>query len=370
MRLLKLNIQGFRSYDSLNYVCHEGLNLFVGDNGAGKTNLLDAIYYSALGKSYFSGIDRDVIKNGATFMRLQYMFLIKDEKRQVVIKWSPQNGKALEYGENVINRLSDYVGTIKVVMMAPQDAFVLLIGNTERRRWINQFLSQSINDHAYQLKQYNLLLKRRNAYLKDTPDHKIEDELMDAYWSQMRPFAQAIYESRKKAIEELSGYAQYYYKELSNEAESISINYISVLDDTKWEEMKGANRRVEMVTGSTHTGIHKDKIEFLIGGKPLKYYGSQGQTKSFFLSLKLAEYEFLKTKGDLPIILVDDVFAKLDSARIERFFKVMRHLDDCQIFITDTDGTRLIGLLEKLNMPGKMTAIRNTHLYDYEDEQE
>lgn len=362
MRLNKFRIQGFRNYSDVMYEAHPGLNLLVGNNGAGKTNFLDAIYYASLGKSYFSGFDKDVVQNGALYMRLEYSFEGIEDVRSVVFKWSKETSKVVEVDGRPISKLSDYIGKINVVMMAPQDAFILLIGNTERRRWLDQFLSQLDSDYAHQLKLYNGILKRRNAYLKETLEHKIEDALLDTFWARMEGPAKVIHSYRHEILSSIGDALKGYYEDLSGGVEAVDIKYSSILDSGDWNQIAEKYRRHEILNRSTHEGIHKDKIDMTIDSKPIKYYGSQGQKKSFFLALKFAEYEWLRQKGGAPIVLIDDIFAKLDPERIERLFEIMKGMEDCQFFITDTDVSRLQSIIDNLGLPGKMNVIQNAEI--------
>lgn len=370
MKLKDLRITAFRNYDNLSYSAHQQLNLLVGPNGVGKTNLLDAIYYAALGRSYFSGLDRDVVMNGSDFMRLEYRFEHMAKLHALVFKISRKTGKKLEWNKQTVEKVSEYIGRVKVVMMAPQDAFVLLMGNTERRKWLDQLLCQYDKTYASHLKHYQRVLSRRNSYLKSTPRHKIEDQLLDIYWDQMREAAQYIHQLRLNILDAFNGSVQAYYAKLSDVAEEVSVGYESVLDSFEWDELKKKFRKEEIQQGVTQAGIHKDKLLFRIDKKNLKYYGSQGQTKCFFIALKLAEYELL-TKDEIPpILLVDDVFAKLDGYRIKRLFEIFRTMKKGQIFITDTNYDRMVELLDILKMNGKIQRLSKGRLILEHDEQE
>ncbi|MDX1683779.1 MAG: DNA replication and repair protein RecF [Saprospiraceae bacterium] len=370
MRLIKLNIHEFRNYEHLSYDAHPRLNLLVGHNGAGKTNFLDAVYYAAVGRSYFTGLDKEVMRNDSDYMRLDYDLEIRGEKTNVVFKLLRQKGKKLEVDGVEIEKLTDFLGVIRVVMMAPQDAFILLVGNTERRRWLDQLLCQYDANYALALKDYTRLLSRRNAYLKATPPHKADDRLLDTYWDKMEPPAGIIHRLRSELLNGFDRSVSDYYGIISGHQEDVEINYESILDQFSWKDLKDRSRKEEIFSGSTQHGVHKDKIHFQINARKLKYYGSQGQTKSFFLSLKMAELDLLSREDDRPILLIDDVFAKLDASRIERFFQLLSGLSGCQIFMTDTNYERLKSLMTTLNMRGKIQRLRQGRLILGKDEEE
>lgn len=368
LKLDQFDIHQFRNYLRLSYKAHPGLNLIVGHNGAGKTNFLDAIYYSALGRSYFTGLDKEVIRNGSDYMRLDYQFDCLDEKRRVVYKWSKPTGKKLEVNRRPVEKMSEFLGAIRVVMMAPQDAFVLLVGNTERRKWVDQLLCQLDVRYAQALKSYQSILSRRNAYLKGTAPHVIDDQLLDAYWDQMEPHAMYLYDKRKDLLSNFHVVVDTYHARISDRREAVQIKYKSILDEHSWDQMKKAYRKAEIFSRSTQVGVHKDKIAFQINGKNLKYYGSQGQIKSFFIALKMAEFDRLTLNGECPILLVDDVFAKLDGERISRLFALFRELKDVQIFVTDTNLDRLNSLMTSLKMEGKLLRVESSDVSELEEE--
>jgi DNA replication and repair protein RecF len=348
---------------------HPGINMLIGRNGAGKTNFLDAVYYAALGRSYFTARDKDVVRSGAEFMRLDYVFKTRDKSLSVIFKLSSQKGKSVTVNDAVIHRMSQYAGKIRIVMMAPQDAFLLLTGNTERRRWLDQLLCQSDPEYAIALRSYNQLLKRRNEYLKKTEKSQLSDELLDTYWSQMKVPAEYIFNVRADLLKNFGDQVSYYYQLLSNAGEKVRIDYHSILQNHKWMDCIAEFRKQEFFTGSTAQGIHKDKIEFEIDGQNLKHYGSQGQIKSFIIALKMAEYEFLKEHDEPPILLIDDVFAKLDNSRIDRFFKILDELKDTQIFVSDTDRTRMRDLLKKLTIDGDIHEVTTGKIRRLDEEE-
>lgn len=364
LRLTGLDISHFRNYERLVYRAHPGLNLIVGKNGAGKTNFLDAIYYAALGRSFFTGLDREVISTDADFMRLKFNFSTEGKDLSVLFKVPRGGGKKLTVDRVPVDRMTEYLGRIRVVMMAPQDVFVLLVGNTERRKWLDQFLCQLDRDYAVALKSYHGVLSRRNSYLKGTSYEKADDRLLDTYWDQMEAPATLIFQKRRDALIKMDKMVNGYYARLADHSEEVRIHYRSILDDHAWGDLRSAYRKEELVMSSTQVGVHKDKIRFTIRDKDLKYYGSQGQTKSFFMALRMAEFETLDQVGERPILLVDDVFAKLDGQRIERLFAIFRELAGTQIFVTDTNYERLSDLMSKLNMEGRIQRVDGGQLTD------
>lgn len=367
MKILRLKAFGFRNYQHLDYRPGWGMNLLIGQNGMGKTNFLDLVHYLSTARSYFTGLDREVVCLDEDVMRLE-AWLSGQKEHHLVIKWSRATGKVVEWDGVPVTKLSDHLGRFRTVFMAPQDSFVLQMGNTERRRWLDRLLCQKSSEYAQALSQYTALLQRRNAYLKNELPHKIDDVLLDQYWTQMEPHALVLKTMRSEMIDELSSTLKHYYHQISEGREEVDMLYETEWQGT-WSDLSDHLRDIKFQTSKS--GMHKDKIHFLINGKKLKLFASQGQTKSFFLSLKLAEFQNLSTSGNaLPILLIDDVYARLDDGRTHQFFDLLLQLGAPQIFVTDTHRDRMQTLLDTMSVPGRIVQVENGNLEDVYEKEE
>jgi DNA replication and repair protein RecF len=349
----------FRSHERVESSLHPRCHLFVGENGVGKTNLLDLIHYLATGRSYFAGFDKDVVKKGKDFMRLQAEVEGEDGTSNVVIKWQKVGGKVVEWDGIPLEKLTDHLGRMKVVMMAPQDAFVLQTGNQEKRKWMDRVLCQKDRKYTLSLGRYNQILQRRNAYLKNTPEHLLDDMLLRTYWEEMKEPALYIHRCRRSFCVEALNRLTSSYKRVAQADEEVSVKYRSSLNDQEWDQIldMDSDRR----NRSTTFGIHKDELDFLINGQKLKYYGSQGQTKTFFIALKMAELETLKGEGG-AILLIDDVYSKLDQGRMSGLMDVLKGLVDVQVVMTDTHEQRMTDLLREAEIPSQVTLLEHGKL--------
>ena len=278
---------------------------------------------------------------------------------KVVIKWQKAGGKVVEWNGSPLEKLTDHLGRLKVVMMAPQDAFILQTGNQEKRRWMDRVLCQRDKKYTTGLSRYNQVLQRRNAYLKATQEHLLDDVLLRTYWEEMRSPAEYIHQCRTEFCEKAREQLKSAYKKVTKADENVSLMYRSSLNDRDWNRIldMDADRR----NRSTTTGIHKDELDFLINDQKLKYYGSQGQTKTFFIALKMAELDTLKGDGS-AILLIDDVYSKLDQGRMSGLMDVLKGLGDVQVVMTDTHEKRMTDLLRKAEIPSQVTLLEDGKL--------
>ena len=373
MFLKDIKLTNFKNYEFGNFDFSEKVNLIVGLNGVGKTNLLDAVYYACMCKSRFSGSDRNILRKSiggeeskADFFRLELNFLKKKKKEKVVAKVKPGNLKVFEINEVPGEKLADHIGNYPVVMVVPDDALLLLDGSESRRLLIDNVLSQMERPYLTALMTYNRILKQRNAALKGFIENKYYNvELVRAYNRQLIPPAETVHELRKDFIVQFNFYLAEFYKEISGDREQISCDYKSVLHEEKAASIFERNMEKDRLNGRTSEGIHKDDLVFKMSGLPLKRFASQGQLKSFVLAVKLAQYELLRLhKGITPLLLLDDIFAKLDNRRVSHLLRLLNDGKTAsgnnrfgQIFITDTHEDRGEEILESLG-----TNFKKFHL--------
>lgn len=318
----------------------------------GKTNLLDAIYYLCMGKSYFGIRDRYLVQHGGDFFRLEGDFILADSRTdKVVAKVVPQQRKELERNGRVYDRIADHVGRFPVVIIVPDDTLLITEGSTERRRFVDNTLSQLDPRYLESLLIYNRILKQRNALLKQAAGRKLSDTLLLAYDEQLIAPAAYIYEQRTNFMSDFTVQFQHAYQGISNGAEAVGIRYRSALEQMSLTEILRENREKDRLLERTSQGIHRDDLVFTLEGHPLKRIASQGQRKSFVLALKLAQYQFLRQqKGLSPVLLLDDIFDKLDPQRVKQLIDYIISDEYGQIFLTDTDPNRVDKLLEMLTV--------------------
>jgi len=361
MILSELKLTHFKNYQTLRVNFSLQLNCFVGKNGMGKTNLLEAIYYLGMTKSRFSTNDRLLAFHGTDFFRIQGKFEAGDK---VVAKVIPGKQKILERNDKPYDRLSDHIGYIPVVMIVPDDTQLVSEGSEERRRFIDNTLSQLDSHYLKNLITYNKVLKQRNAALKEMGKGGYFDEaLINIYDQQLLAPASAIFTARCAFVEELFPLFEKYYQIIADNAETVAGEYMSKLAAEPLADLLRNAREKDRILQRTTVGIHKDDLKLLINERPVRKFASQGQLKSFVLALKLAQYELLKQqKGKNPLLLLDDIFDKLDRYRVEQLISLLLDQNFGQIFITDTHENRLEKIVEQYATDYRKFTVENGNL--------
>ena len=361
MILRELNILNYKNIRDAALTFSDKLNCFVGLNGQGKTNLLDAIYLLSFTKSAFSTVDSQAI------MHNEDLAMVKGEYEEKGIR-NEEEGESVQRASEEITcglkrgvkkqfrrgtkdykRLLDHIGLIPLVMISPEDNELIAEGSDERRRFMDVVIAQYNKTYLESLTKYNALLKQRNIVLKEMGVEeersrgvgKMGEDVLEVLEVQMAPLAQVIYEERTRFIEQFVPIFQDLYNELSDGQENVSLRYISQLQNRDLITAYRQTRARDLILGWTSQGIHKDELEMLLDGYPLKRVGSQGQQKTFLLAMKLAQAIHLGK----PILLLDDIFDKLDSERVQRIIRMVNSDRFGQIFITDTDRQHLTELL-------------------------
>ena len=333
----------FKNYDYQIVECSSKLNCFVGLNGMGKTNLLDAIYYLCMGKSYFNSSDQHNVQKGQEFLRLEGHFKLDEKVEKIVVKVIPRKRKEVERNEVAYKKLSEHVGLLPIVIIAPDDTSIVYEGSEARRKFLDNTISQLDQHYLQDLIHYNKILKQRNASLKQFALNKYFDsKLIDIYDQQLIEPAQRIFEKRLAFCQAFDPVLQQFYANISNEQEKIGCQYKSSLAEGNYAQALAAGREKDRVLQQTSLGIHRDDLNFSINTYLLRRYASQGQLKSFVISLKLAQYQMLKVeKKRSPILLLDDIFDKLDLNRVTHLLKLLLRGSFGQIFLTDTHEQRI-----------------------------
>ena len=346
MHLEKILLHDFRNIADAQLAFSGAINCITGSNGAGKTNLLDAVYYLSMTKSHFSASDQYLIRHGCEEAVVSGTYRMDGGTQERIALRLRKGEKTLQRGEKAYTRLSDHIGLIPVVVVSPSDSALVNDAGDERRRYLNSILSQIDRTYLSHIQQYNRLLLRRNKLLHDGA----EALLVDTVSEQMEPHAQYVFEARTSLCERLQPIVQSYHAILSGEAESVSLEYRSQLAGERFTALMAANAEKDRVLGFTLAGVQRDEVGFRLDGHPLRKCGSQGQQKCFLLSLKLAQMEFMREScGVTPILLLDDLFDKLDASRVERLISLVSQGGFGQIFLTDCNRTRVAGIVERLH---------------------
>lgn len=358
MYLQALKLTNFKNYTAQTLLFSEHLNCFVGQNGMGKTNVLDAIYYLCMCKSHFKTSDRNIVRHETDFFRLEGNFVISTSEKQpqidkVVAKVQPRKRKDFERNQATYDRLSEHIGCFPVVMIAPDDTLMAMEGSEERRRFLDNTLCQLDNQYLSNLIHYNKVLSQRNKLLKQMAEARTFDEiLVQSYDVQLCSPAIYIHQKRKEWMLAFEPIFKSYYAQISGNKEEVNCIYQSKLTDNDFAQLLTDNIEKDRILQRTTVGVHKDDLKFIFNDVAVKQFASQGQLKSYILALKLAQYELLRQqKGMAPILLLDDIFDKLDENRVEQLLELLIHKKEFgQIFITDTHENRVTEIVKKFDI--------------------
>ena len=355
MRLQKITLLDFKNIAQQELAFIDGVNCLVGDNGAGKTNVVDAVYYLSMGKSSLPMTDGQSIRHGADFFLLEGAYRSDaGHSEQIVCTCMRKGGKVLKRNGKEYDRLADHVGLIPAVIVSPADASLISDAADERRRYLNAFLSQLDKSYLQALMRYNAVLAERNRLLKMHPD----ETMLAIYDQQLVACGTLIHERRNRCVEQLQPLVEAYYRTLCDDREQVTLHYKSELNDRPFAEILLAARQKDLINEFTTAGIHRDDLVLRIAGYPLRKYGSQGQQKSFLIALKLAQYTIVADeKGEKPLLLLDDLFDKLDASRVERLIRLVTGDAFGQIVITDCNPTRLRAILDQAGAPYRLFDV-------------
>lgn len=358
MFLNTISLRNFHNIGEAEVTFSPKINCITGNNGAGKTNLLDAVYYLSMTKSFFSQSDQYVLKFGSdetTLCGVYRMDSGTEEKISVCVRKGGE--KTVRRGAKNYTRFSEHIGLLPVVMVSPTDSALINDSGDERRKYMNFILSQVDRQYLSHIQAYNQLLLHRNRLLKEESGQSL---LLDTITERMSPHASYVFEKRKSLCRELLPMVQNYYGRLCSDAETVSLEYRSDLDGTSMEELAQREADKERALRYTTAGIQRDDIAFSLGEHPIRRCGSQGQQKSFLLAMKLAQYLFIKRiYRQTPVLLLDDVFDKLDTGRVERLLDIVSSPDFGQIFISDCNTVRLEASARKLDADFRSFKVEN-----------
>jgi len=357
--LQKISLVQFKNYSDQNWHFSQRITAICGSNGSGKTNLLDAVYYLCFTKSYFSKQDVQLVQHGKQGLRVDGFFLKDDIPQELVYIIRENNRKEFSLNGEDYKKLSAHIGKFPCIMIAPDDVGLITGNSEERRKFIDTILSQCNATYLQWLIDYNKILQQRNRFLKAVAEHNRPDEsLLDILDDQLTEKGQFIYSARKEFLNELVPLVIRSYESIAQKDDSIALEYDSQLLHQSMKELLQSNRPRDLYLQRTGCGIHKDDITVTMNGLLFKNMASQGQRKSLLFALKLAEFEILKQqKGFAPILLLDDVFEKLDAVRMHNLLFRVCVEESGQVFITDTHAGRMKTHLENIDVPYQLIEL-------------
>ena len=365
VRIAKLQLQNFKNYREAELIFSKNVIGLFGKNGSGKTNILDAIHYLSFTKSVLNNQDAQNVLHGENFFTLEGVF--EHEGKQHVIRCT-YDGKKKRLSEDgsEYGRFSEHVGKYPVVIISPQDINLIWEGGEGRRRFFDQWLSQSNRHYLENLVLYNQLLKQRTSLLKQTQQGGGLDEvLLDSYHQQMIPAATQLHQTRKKFIDEINPALADEYAALVKAKEQVRVVHTSDLDNASAEAVLMKNLSQEIAAGRTLGGVHLDEYQFLLHDFEVRKFGSQGQQKSFLIGLKWVEIRYSsQKKGFSPIVLLDDIFDKMDDERIARLMTMIGSAPDAQFFITDANPSRAKEIFKSANLDFQSFNIESGMVID------
>jgi len=343
MFLSKLSLINFKNYAELNVSFSSGVNCFVGDNGIGKTNLLDAIYYLSLCKSFFNSVDSHNIRDDEGFFLIKGEYTENDVRDELYCGVKIGQKKVFKRNKKEYERFSEHIGKYPIVMISPQDISLIYDGSDGRRKFVDGIISQYDHDYLENLIKYNRVLQQRNTLLKRFSEQRYFDkDSLDIWDQQLVKYGSAVHEKRIVFCRVYSKFVDDFYKIVSNDAEEkVEFLYNTKIGDGDFNQLLEQAIAKDRAVRHTSVGVHKDDFEFLLSGKGIKRYASQGQQKTFLIALKLAQYQFLKDhSAKCPVLLLDDIFDKLDMNRVMALLKNVCSDGFEQVFLTDTNLER------------------------------
>lgn len=370
MYLSRLELFNFKNYERLSVEFSDGINIFTGNNGQGKTNLLDAVYLLCMTKSYFQYSEKNLVRFGQDFFRVTGVLNKNSTPYKIDCKFRLPSAKSFSKDDKEIRKYAGFIGSFPVVMIAPADIQLIEEGSEDRRKFMDISICQTDAAYTEDLNKYNKLLKQRNGLLKSINQHQsYQKELLDVYNEEMARLSVTIVTSRKKFAEEMALLYREIYSKLSNDAEKVQMAYKPDCEGGQDDflELYQRNFQKDTILERTTHGIHRDDLEFFLGDQPVKKIGSQGQIKSTIFAAKLSQYQWLRSiTHTLPILLLDDIFDKLDHSRVTSLMKIIDGADYGQIFITDTYRERVVSILPHLNKPSFSFFIQQGQVSSYE----
>ena len=359
MIIKNLKILNFKNHSEKSFDFSPEINCFVGNNGAGKTNILDALHYLSMAKSFLGNLDAQNILHESDFFAIEAE-IQGEEKNDIIKVQLPKEGKKIiKKNDKTYERIADHIGFLPSVMISPYDSNLISDGSESRRKFLDAMISQTDSDYLFALIQYQKTLQQRNALLKYFAKNRTFDlDSLEIYNDPLNKFGTQIFEKRQRFVASILPTIQHFYEIISKGNEKVTVIYESNLNEQNFEEILSENLEKDRVLTYTSRGIHKDDLRFEMNGNLIKKFGSQGQQKSFLIALKLAQIKRIKDiTNKNPILLLDDIFDKLDDNRVSQLIELVNQQNFGQIFITDTHRERTESVVKRINEESKIIQI-------------
>ncbi len=359
MHLRKIILVNFKNFESKSFEFEDRINCFVGNNGVGKTNVLDAIYYLSFAKSYFNPIATQNIRHSEDFFMIEGKYQINDKIDTVICSLKRGTKKVLKRNGKAYEKFSDHIGYLPLVIISPADRDLIVEGSDIRRKFIDSVISQSNKQYLKTLINYNKVLAQRNSLLKYFALNRTFNPVsLQVYNEQLNTYGSGIYDERKEFLSVFIPIFKRRYRAITSSKENVNLTYRTQLNEIGMLELFEQTIERDRILQYTSTGIHKDDLAFEIDGFPIKKFGSQGQQKSYLIALKLAQFDFIKEQSNVkPILLLDDIFDKLDDLRVEQLISLVNNDEFGQLFISDTHKERTEEVVKKANQPYKIFQL-------------
>lgn len=371
MWLKRISILNYKNLEQAELLFSRKMNCIIGKNGMGKTNLMDAVYYLSFCKSATNPIDSQNIRHNQDFFVVQGFYETDDgEPEEIYCGLKRRQKKQFKRNKKEYSRFSDHIGLIPMVMVSPADTQLIAGGSEERRRFMDVVISQYDRAYLEALIRYNKALLQRNTLLK--ADMEPEEELMMVWEEMMAAAGELVYRKRREFIDEFIPVFQSYYSYISQDQEQVSLAYQSHAEQGDLLSLLRESRQRDRIIGYSLKGVHKDDLIMQLGDFPIKREGSQGQNKTYLIALKLAQFEFLKRTGShtTPLVLLDDIFDKLDASRVEQIVKLVAGDSFGQIFITDTNRDHLDKILKKIEGDYKLFEVEEGQVAERKEQED
>jgi DNA replication and repair protein RecF len=359
MFLRHLSLVNYKNFDSKTLDFDPVINCLVGDNGVGKTNILDAIYHLCFGKSYFNPVATQNIKHDTDFFVVDGEFEKEGRTEKIICSFKKGTKKVIKRNGKAYEKFSEHIGFLPLVIISPSDRDLILEGSDTRRKFMDGVISQSDKAYLQTLIKYNKVLTQRNSLLKYfVANHTFDSNTLAIYNEQLHNLGTEIHKKRVDFIDSLIPIFQKQYAHISEKDEQITLSYESQLSEGNLLDLLEKNVDKDRALQYTSVGIHKDDLNFTIGGHPIKKFGSQGQQKSFLIALKLAQFHFIKEQASTtPILLLDDIFDKLDENRVSHIVGLVKDDNFGQIFISDTHAERTENVVKNIHQSYKIFTL-------------
>jgi DNA replication and repair protein RecF len=359
MHLQSLSLLNYKNFDAISFEFDPKFNCLVGNNGKGKTNILDSIYHLSFGKSYFNPISLQNIRHGEDYFMIEGEFAREEKVEKIVVGMRRGQKKTLKRNNKIYDKFSEHIGFLPLVIVSPSDRDLIVEGSEARRKFIDSVISQSDKNYLSVLVQYHRFLEQRNALLKYfAANQTFDSKTLEVYDLNLDRLGAEIHLKRKEFIDRFMSIFSHQYKAVSQTEEGIGLNYESDLNDANLADLLKTNLQKDRMLQYTSVGIHKDDLNFSIEGFPIKKFGSQGQQKTYLIALKLAQFHFIAEKsGIAPILLLDDIFDKLDDNRVSQLVSLVNQDVFGQIFISDTHADRTREIVNQTGKSFKMIEL-------------